>query len=199
MTLISEIIPFGQQEKELSKQLKQLYCIHKYNNPLKKINFKEFVNKIKYYAEIYDFEWEVKYPNGRKHYPKYDKPDFAKDWKSRYDYDGAYKVYANYMNDDESELLLIGEKKYRHDDLPQLILERSRIKDNLESLEVGTREFERAIKSYNLLTDVINELLGIKIDKSETIIKDETESVNPKFKPEVVEGVRDILSRRRNK
>lgn len=199
MTHISEIIPYNPQENELSKALKGLYCIHKYNNPFKKINYKEFVKKVKHYDNIYDYGWNVTYENGRKHYPKYGKPDNARNWKKYYDYDGAYLVFADYMNNISSENMLRGEKKYRYDDLPKLIKSRTDVADELNNLQVGSVEYERAVRTYNQITDSINELLGIKVDRTETTFKDVTTSENPKFKPEVVEGVRDILSRRRNK
>lgn len=164
MADISEILPFGDQEPEMSKLTKQLYCIVQHDNPLKKINYKEFILKLKEYVEIYDFDWTCKHENGRKCYPRYDKKECAKDWLKRYDYRGAYRTYANYMNnEDETDLLLL-ERTLKDSDIRMLFAIAQNILKEIESLPKEPKyEYRRkaSMETYKLIMEEIRERLQI--------------------------------------
>jgi len=171
---ITEIIPFGDQEPEMSKQTKQLYVKVQHNNPLKKINFKEFILKIKEYIEIYDFDWQCKHSNGRKCYPRYDKKECAKDWPKRYDYRGAYRTYARYMNgEDETDLLLL-EKTLRDNDIRTLFAIAHSIFEDIQNYQQNNDDGKYAYKlkalleSYKLIMDEIRARLELETETETT-------------------------------
>ena len=161
---IAEIIPFGDQEPELSKLTKQLYCIVQHDSPIKKIDFKDFITNIKEYCKIKDFPWTCKYDNGRRKYPSYDKKNGAKNWFKRYDYREAYRIYANYMNgEDETDLLLL-EKTLKDADIRLLFTIAQDILNEIESLPKEPKyEYRRkaSIETYKIIMDEIRERLQI--------------------------------------
>jgi len=189
MTDIAEIIPFGDQEPEMSKLTKQLYCIVQHDNPLKKINFKEFIIKIKEYVEIYDFDWTCKHENGRKCYPRYDKKECAKDWLKRYDYRGAYRKYAAYENgEDETDLLLL-EKTLRDCDIRLLFTIAQDILNEIKSLPKEPKyEYRRkaSIETYKIIMDEIRERLQITPDDNDNTSEVIPVSDNPEHEIEEI-------------
>ena len=161
---ITEIISFGPQEPEMSKLTKQLYVIVQYANPLQKINFKSFILKIKEYIEIYDFDWTGKHDNGRKCYPRYDKKECAKDWFKRYDYHGAYREYAQYMNGETNTDLLLLERTLRDCDIRLLFTIAQDILNEIDSLPKAEKyEYRRkaSMETYKLIMDEIRERLQL--------------------------------------
>ena len=196
MTDITEIIPFGDQEPEMSKLTKHLYCIVQHDNPLKKINFKEFIIKIKEYVEIYDFDWTCKHENGRKCYPRYDKKECAKDWLKRYDYRGAYRKYAAHENgEDETDLLLL-EKTLRDCDIRMLFTIAQDILKEIESLPKEPKyEYRRkaSMETYKIIMDEIRERLGLNKED----IDNEPETMSIPLTPEQEDQhIRDIWTER---
>lgn len=179
MTNITEIIPFGKQEPEMSKQTKQLYCIVQHDNPLKKINFKEFITKLKEYVEIYDFDWTCKHENGRKCYPRYDKKECAKDWPKRYDYSGAYRTYAEYQNGESGIDLLLLEKTLQDNDIRELLIISEGILHEIKEMPQDQKyEYRRkaSIETYVMIMNEIRKRLGI--DEENLNIKSENVHTN---------------------
>ena len=192
---ITEIIPFGKQEPEMSKLTKQLYVIVQYNNPLKKINFKDFIYKIKEYIEIYDFDWTCKHENGRRCYPRYDKKECAKDWPKRYDYKGAYRTFAKHMNRENNTDLLLLEQTLRDYDIRHLFIIAQSILEEIEALPKEPKhEYRRkaSMETYKLIMDEIRERLQIQ---NETDTTQETHSI-PTNPEQESQYIRDIWTKK---
>ena len=196
MTDIAEIIPFGKQEPLMSRLTKELYCKVQHENPLKKINFKEFIINIKKYVEIYDFDWTCKHENGRKCYPRYDKKECAKDWFKRYDYKGAYRKYAAHENgEDELDLLLL-EKTLRDCDIRLLFTIARDILNEIKSLPKEPKyEYRRkaSIETYKIIMDEIRERLQITIDNDDSSSEVIPVSDNPEHELESINEEWDKL------
>lgn len=192
MTDITSIIPFGDQEPEMSKLTKQLYCIVQHDNPLKKINFKQFILKLKEYVEIYDFDWTCKHENGRKCYPRYDKKECAKDWLKRYDYRGAYKVYADSVSNDNYDELLRLHRILQDGEVRGFFEEKQNIRNQIHNLDPDdpdySFELKRLLESYKLCASLVDSELGLDVKKLEVNgnIKSESKiELNRKSKKEM--------------
>lgn len=192
---IAEIISFGPQEPEMSKLTKQLYVIVQNDHPLKKINFKQFINNIKEFIEIYDFDWTCKHDNGRKCYPRYDKKECAKDWFKRYDYWEAYRTFATYQNNENEIDLLILEKTLKDSDIRLLFIIAQDILKEIESLPKEQKyEYRRkaSIETYKLIMDEIRERLCLTNEEPTS-----NETINIPDNPEHEDQhIRDIWTER---
>ena len=176
---IAEIIPFGKQEPEMSKLTKQLYVQVQHNNPLEKINFKAFITNIKEYIQIYDFDWTCKHENGRKCYPRYDKKECAKDWLRRYDYKGAYRVYAEYRNEETNLDLLLLEKTLRDTDIRDLLTIATGILQEIKEMAKDQKYEYRRKASMETYVMVMSEIRRrLEIDGENLNIKSENVNTN---------------------
>ena len=173
-------------------QTKQLYCIVQHDNPLKKINFKQFILKLKEYVEIYDFDWTCKHENGRKCYPRYDKKECAKDWLKRYDYRGAYKVYADSVSNDNYDELLRLHRILQDGEVRGFFEEKQNIRNQIHNLDPDdpdySFELKRLLESYKLCASLVDSELGLDVKKLEVNgnIKSESKiELNRKSKKEM--------------
>ena len=176
---ITEIIPFGKQEPEMSKLTKQLYVIVQHKNPLEKINFKAFIKNIKEYITIYDFDWTCKHENGRKCYPHYDKKECAKDWPRRYDYKGAYRAYVEHQNDEDNIDLLLLEKTLRDSDIRDLLIIAKGILQEIKEMGKDQKHEYRRKASMETYVIIMNEIRKrLEIDEENLNIKSENTNTN---------------------
>lgn len=174
MKPIAEIIPFGDQEPELSKLTKQLYVTVQHKDPITKIDFKDFITNIKEHCKMCDFDWTCRDPKtNRRVYPSYDKKNAAKNWPVRYDYRGAYKEYANYVNNEDGDELLLLNDTLRDSGVRGLFIILQQIEKDLKELQEKPKtddysfELKRLLESYKLCLSIIAERLGLDVKKLE--------------------------------
>ena len=180
MTDVKEIIPFGKQEPEMSKQTKILYVLVQHENPIKKIDFKDFIKNIKHHCKIQDFPWECRdEKTNRRIYPTYDRKNGAKNWFNRYDYKEAYRIYANHENDEDNVDLLLLEKSLRDTDIRDLFLIAKDILQEIKEMAKDQKYEYRRKASMETYVMVMSEIRRrLEIDGENLNIKSENVNTN---------------------
>ena len=181
---IAEIIPYGPQEPELSKMTKQLYVIEQHKDPIKKINYKQFIKDIKKICKAHDFPWEYRdKKTNRRVYPNYKKN--AKNWHKDYDYPGAYRVFAEHQNGEDNIDLLLLEKSLKDSTIRQLFQMAQECLDRIDELseqEKTNPTFNAAYlkkaetERYVMIMEEIRKRLGI--DEETLNIKSQNTTTN---------------------
>ena len=166
---ITEIISFGPQEPEMSKLTKQLYVLVQHDNPLKKINYAEFLRNIKEHCKTHHFDWTCRNDKtNRRVYPSV--KGNAIHWCKNYDYPGAYRTFAEYQNGENTTDLLLLEKTLQDGTIRQLfqmaqdcldrideLSEQEKINPTFNAAYLKKAETER----YVMIMEEIRKRLGI--------------------------------------
>ena len=175
---ITEIIPFGKQEPEMSKLTKQLYVKVQHQNPIKKINYTDFLRNIKEHCKIHHFDWTCRHPKtNRRIYPSI--KGNAIHWCKNYDYQGAYRIYAEYMNGENELDLLLLEKSLKDFDIRLLFEISQDILNEIKSLPKEPKYEYRRKASMETYVMIMNEIRKrLEIDEENLNIKSENVHTN---------------------
>ena len=189
MKHINEILPIkkgnGEDEPEMCHLTRQLWAKVNYENPLKRITYKSFIENIKQHIDESDFEWTCKHSNGRRCYPKYDSQ--VKNWPIYYDYKESVRTYRDYMNGDSEEDLLGMYNTLKISDVPHLL---QQAQDCMDRIDEYTRQ-EKANPLFNgaylkkaeqerllMIKEEIRELLNLNKDQLEVISQNTNTNVD---------------------
>lgn len=94
-TIIPRKTGNGKSEKLIAYNVKELYCISRYNTPEGKLQYQTFFKDINKYAKDANFDKIPKDDKGKLILPKI---DTMKRWPDNYGWEEDYKIYEDFMN-----------------------------------------------------------------------------------------------------
>ena len=199
MKPINEILPYGEHEPEISKETKHLYCIHQHSNPLKKIVFKHFLKNIKEICKIHHFEWKIRDPKtNRRKYPSAN--GNAIHWHKNYNYDDAYRAFADHQNPITHNDLLRLYESLKDMDIRSLFTIAQQYLKDIQTYQENNSDGKYAyklkalIEGYTLIMDEIRTRLGLDKETEEDTTEYTPVSDNPDHeKQEIQDAWNELL------
>lgn len=157
----------GLNESKICYSTKKLWAITHYNDFYHKITFKHFINNIKHFIEIYQFDWDKSLG-----YPNY---STACRWYKKYDFKACEECYENYqLGHNQKEAQKLYDKRYFNDTSTdyQRLDETAKNIDELRSQShPNVYAIAKEEETYDRIAGRIQDRLGRKSERYEVDMK----------------------------